>query len=41
MLMGENNWRTCLQNPLNVVDLKFCAMELGLLPGNYKVICAM
>jgi hypothetical protein len=32
----ENNWKTCLQNPLNMFDLKFCAVKLELPLGAIK-----
>jgi hypothetical protein len=39
--MEENSWQTCLQNPLNVFNLKHCAVKLELPPGSNEVACAM
>jgi hypothetical protein len=41
MLMEENSWQTCLQTPLNIFDLKHCAMKLELHLGSNEVTCAM
>ena len=41
MLTDENYWQTCSQNPLNVVDLKYCAVKSELLLRSNEVICAM
>jgi hypothetical protein len=41
MLMEENSWPTCLQNPLNKFDLKHCAVKLELLLGSNEVTCVM
>jgi len=41
MLMEENNQQACSQNPLNVADLKYCAVKSELLLRSNEVICAM
>ena len=41
MLTEESNWQVCLQNPLNMFDLKCCAVKLELLLGNNEVNCAI
>jgi len=41
MLMEENSWQTCLQNPLNTFDLKHCAVKLESPLGSNEVTCAM
>jgi hypothetical protein len=30
MLTEENNWQTCLQNTLNMFDLKYCTAKVEL-----------
>jgi len=41
MLTEENNWQTCLQNPLNIFDLKYCALKLKLLLVSNEVTCVI
>jgi len=38
---GRNNWHTCLRNPLNLFDLKYCTLKLLSLLGSNEVTCAM
>jgi len=40
-LMEGNNWQAYLQNPLNVFDLKYCAVKSGSPLGSNEVTCAM
>jgi len=40
-LAEENNCLTCLQNPLNVFDLKYCAMKLEISLGSNEVQCLL
>jgi len=41
MLTEENNWQICLQTPLNMLDLQYCAVKLELPVGRNEVTCAM
>jgi len=40
-LTEENNCQTCLQNPLNMFDLKYCAMKLELSLGSNEEQCLL
>ena len=41
MLTEENNWQTSVQTPLNMFDLKYCAVKLELPLGSNEVTCTM
>jgi len=41
VLTEENNWKTCLQNPLNMFDLKYYAVKLELSLGSNEVTCSL
>ena len=40
-LTEENNCQTCLQNALNMFDLKYCAMKLELSLGSNEEQCLL
>jgi len=41
MLTEENKWQTCLQNPVNMFDLRYCALKLEFAVGSNEVILKM
>jgi hypothetical protein len=40
-LTEENNCPACLQNPLNMFNLKYCAMKLEISLGSDEVQCLL